>query len=297
MLDQTYLKWLGRELLAVKYSLLIALEERDRLLYIEEPGLKEEYIQKIGIYEEQVLKLELEISLQEKKKQMIQAAINRREEIDLEKIEELLNEERARQLERLNQTFKVERKADDKLTEEEKKELQSLYKEIVRDFHPQVHTNLTENQIGLYERALDTYKRQNLEELRLIYDMLYSDDLEGIELELSLSVSENEEEIDVQELAKSLMEDYSLAAKLYAYFEPLEEDGTFLSAKKRYEDKQKVLFTEIEDIYKRIPFIAKETLRSEGKLKEYLNSLSGRRSAAELRIEELQKEIAIMIGA
>lgn len=127
--------------------------------------------------------------------------------------------------------------------------------------------------------------------------MLYSDDLEGIELELSLSVSEGKEELDIQELAKSLMEDYSLGAKLYACFETLEEKGTFLSAKKRYEDKQKVLFAEIEDIYKRFPFIAKETLRSEGKLKEYLNSLSGRRSAAELRMEELQKEIAIMIGA
>ena len=68
MLEQTYLTWLGKEVSAAKYALLVALEKKDNLLYIEEPELKEEYMQKIGIYEEQILKLELEVSLQEKKK-------------------------------------------------------------------------------------------------------------------------------------------------------------------------------------------------------------------------------------
>ena len=92
MLEQTYLKWLGKEVVAAKYALLVALEKRDNLLYIEEPDLKEEYMQKIGMYEEQVLKLELEVFLQEKKKLMIQAAINRREPVDLEAIEKQLDE-------------------------------------------------------------------------------------------------------------------------------------------------------------------------------------------------------------
>ena len=144
MLEQTYLKWLGKEVVAAKYALLVALEKRDNLLYIEEPDLKEEYMQKIGMYEEQVLKLELEVSLQEKKKLMIQAAINRREPVDLEAIEKQLDEERASQLNRLNETYKAGTNQNETLTVEEKEELQSLYKEIVREFHPQVRSNMTE---------------------------------------------------------------------------------------------------------------------------------------------------------
>ena len=146
MLEQTYLKWLGKEVVAAKYALLVALEKRDNLLYIEEPELKEEYMQKIGMYEEQILKLELEVSLQEKKKLMIQAAINRREPVDLEAIEKQLDEERASQLNQLNETYKAGTHQNETLTVEEKEELQSLYKEIVREFHPQVRSDMTETE-------------------------------------------------------------------------------------------------------------------------------------------------------
>ena len=98
MLEQTYSKWLEKEVLAIKYALLVALEKRDKLLYVDEPALREEYMQKIGVYEEQVLKAELEFNLAEKKKQLIQTSINRREPVDLEAIEKQLEEARNRTL-------------------------------------------------------------------------------------------------------------------------------------------------------------------------------------------------------
>ena len=70
MLEHSYSKWLEKEVVAIKYALLVALEKRDQLLYIEAPALRESYMQKIGIYEEQVLKAELELTLVEKKKQL-----------------------------------------------------------------------------------------------------------------------------------------------------------------------------------------------------------------------------------
>ena len=296
MLEQTYLKWLAKEVLAVKYALLVAFERRDSLLYIEEPNLKEEYMQKIGIYEEQVLKLELEVSLQEKKKQMIQAAINRREPIDLEAIEAQLDEERASQLNRLNQTYNVGAQQNKTLTVEEKEELQELYKEIVKEFHPQVHSNITASQKSLYEKALEAYKRQNLEELRLIHGMLFSGETEGIPIEVSEITSEDGEEEAIKEIAKNMMEDYSLAAELYPCFEALEEDAALNDARKQYAEKQDAVLAEIEGIRNRFPFIAEETLRDGEKLKAYLDSLSGRMNSAKLRLEELQKEISVMIG-
>ncbi len=295
MLNQTFLKWLAEDIVAVKYSLLVALEERDNLIYIEEPQLKEEYMQKIGVYEEQVLKLELEVSLQEKKKQMIQTAINRRDEINLDEIDRLLEEERLKQLEKLNRTFKVGRQEQSNLTEEEKSELKRLYGEIVSDFHPQVHTDITENQKILYQKALEAYKQQNLERMHLIHDMLYSDDLSEIELELSLKVTVNKEKEEWDSDMEVMMEDYSLAQRLYPYFEALEEEGIILSAKTRYREEQEMVLAEIDGIYNRFPFIAKDTLRNEDKLKSYLDSLFGRRGVAEERIKELQEEITIMI--
>lgn len=295
MLEQTYLNWLGKEVIAAKYALLVALEKRDHLVYIEEAELKEEYMQKIGMYEEQVLKLELEVSLQEKKKQMIQAAINRREPINLDAIEKQLEEERSNQLKRLNETYKAGEHEKERLTAEEKEELQNLYKEIVRVFHPQVNNEMTDMQKSLYQKALEAYKRQNLEELRLIYDMLFSEDTEGL-IETSEIVSEDTETEEIKEIAKELMEDYSLAAELYPCFEMMEEDAVLHSAKTKYEDMQAAVVAEIEGILNRFPFIAKETLRDGVKLKTYLDSLSGRMNSAKDRVEELKAEIAVMIG-
>lgn len=295
MLEQTYLNWLGKEVIAAKYALLVALEKRDHLVYIEEAELKEEYMQKIGMYEEQVLKLELEVSLQEKKKQMIQAAINRREPINLDAIEKQLEEERSNQLKRLNETYKAGEHEKERLTAEEKEELQNLYKEIVRVFHPQVNNEMTDMQKSLYQKALEAYKRQNLEELRLIYDMLFSEDTEGL-IETSEIVSEDTETEEIKEIAKELMEDYSLAAELYPCFEMMEEDAVLHSAKTKYEDMQAAVVAEIEGILNRFPFIAKETLRDGVKLKTYLDSLSGRMNSAKDRVDELKAEIAVMIG-
>lgn len=297
MLEQTYLKWLGKEVVAAKYALLVALEKRDNLLYIEEPELKEEYMQKIGIYEEQILKLELEVSLQEKKKMLIQAAINRREPVDLETIEKQLDEERANQLNRLKEAYKAGVHQNETLTVEEKEELQNLYKEIVREFHPQVRSDMTENEKYLYEKALDAYKRQNLEELRLIHDMLFSSETEGLSVEMSEIEVEDGEAEALKEIAKEMMEDYSLAAELYSCFEALEEDAVLHSAKIKYENMQVGIISEIEGIMNRFPFIAKDTLRDEAKLKAYLDSLSGRMNAAKESLKELQAEIESMIGA
>ena len=47
----------------------------------------------------------------------------------------------------------------------------------------------------------------------------------------------------------------------------------------------------------RFPFIAKDTLRDEEKLKAYLDSLNGRMNSAKESLEELQAEIETMIGA
>ncbi len=294
MLEQTYSKWLEKEVVAIKYALLVALEKRDKLLYIEEPALREEYMQKIGMYEEQVLKAELEVNLAEKKKMLIQTAINRREPVDLEAIEKQLEEERKEQLEQLNQNYKKD-SLQSNLSYEEREELQNLYKEIVRDFHPEVHKDLTEFQKLLYKRALMAYQKQQVEEMRLVHEMLYAKDEAELTFEIPITTEENDGE--TLDIVEQLMGDYSLAAKVFECFEPLEEDGVLLSAKQQYEAREQGIWMEIEKIQSRFPFIAKATLQSEEKTKEYLKTLESRMNLCSESLMELNVQITEMLGA
>ena len=292
MLEHSYSKWLEKEVVAIKYALLVALEKRDQLLYIEAPALRESYMHKIGIYEEQVLKAELELTLVEKKKQLIQTALNRREPIDLEEIENQLEEERKQQLGQLNENYKKDY-VKSNLSEDERNELQKLYKEIVQDFHPEVHKELTDFQKKLYERAVVSYQKQQLEELRLVHEMLYAKGEDGVSVELDIEVSVGDGETG--ELAEQLMEDYSLAAEVYECFEPLEEEGILLSAKQQYEAREQGVWMEIEQIQTRFPFVAKETLESEELTNEYLKSLETRMSVCREQTAELNQQIAVML--
>ena len=296
MLEQTYSKWLEKEVLAIKYALLVALEKRDQLLYIEAPALREEYMQKIGAYEEQVIKAELEVALAEKKKQLIQTALNRREAVDLEAIEKQLEEERKQKVEQLNQNYKKD-SMQSNLSQEEREELQNLYKEIVRDFHPEVHKEITDFQKQLYKRAVAAYQKQKLEELRLVHEMLNAKGTAEISFEIRIGVSEGastQEEAD--QIAQQLTEDYSLAAEVFTCFEPLEEDGILLSAKQQYEAKEQGVWMEIEKIQSGFPFIAKETLQSEELTKEYLKSLESRMNLCNESLAELNGQITEMLG-
>lgn len=292
MLEHSYSKWLEKEVIAIKYALLVALEKRDQLLYIEAPALRESYMQKIGIYEEQVLKAELELTLVEKKKQLIQTALNRREPLDLEAIEKQLEEERKQQLENLNENYKKDY-VKSNLSEDERNGLQKLYKEIVQDFHPEVHKELTAFQKKLYERAVVSYQKQQLEELRLVHEMLYAKGEDGVSVELDIEVSVGDGETG--ELAEQLMEDYSLAAEVYECFEPLEEDGILLSVKQQYEAREQGVWMEIEQIQTRFPFVAKETLESDELTNEYLKSLETRMSVCREQTAELNQQIAVIL--
>ena len=71
MEKHTFTLWLHMERIAARYALLALYEQRDRLQYIEGPRLEEEYMDKIGPYEETVIREEIECEILQKKQQMI----------------------------------------------------------------------------------------------------------------------------------------------------------------------------------------------------------------------------------
>ena len=63
----TFTNWLNSEVTATRYALLTAFEEKERLLYIVGPQLEREYMDKVGSFEETVIKEEIECELLQKK--------------------------------------------------------------------------------------------------------------------------------------------------------------------------------------------------------------------------------------
>lgn len=156
MADHTFLKWLERETTAAKYSLLMLQEQKDKLLYLDGPRLEQEYMEKIGSYEETVIKQEIECELLKEKQQMIQIAINRNQPVDESAIDaeiELLRQQIYKKV-----SGAQEQSPYSELTQDEADELQQLYSEIVKDFHPQTHPELTEVHRTLFHKAHEAYR-------------------------------------------------------------------------------------------------------------------------------------------
>ena len=168
---RTFKTMLMQDLLHAQSMLLAALEEYDRLRYVEGPRIEQEYMDKVGAYEQQVIEQEMECELLQEKQRMVQSAVNRREPIDEAAIDE--------QIERMRQQMHKDAQGEDRpelplLDREQKDELQEIYHEIVKNYHPQSNANLSQAQRELYQRALEAYRRNDLEAMRLVKKMLDS---------------------------------------------------------------------------------------------------------------------------
>lgn len=298
-MEKTYTSYLYEDVQKSRFALLKALEERDRLKYIEAINLKKEYQEKIGQFEEPVIKKEIEVVTLQEKKNSIQVKINRREEIDIEELNQQMEQRKQEMIQSVEKEMEPDISTGYSIDPQDEKELQSLYKDIVEEFHPEVH-ELTDNQKYLYEKAVKYYRERKLDELRIAHDMLQADGSEAIEISFSLStalVEEDEEALaeKIEEFVEEVSEDYSLANELFDSFEPTSEDLVLKEKKSDYEAQIRSVLAEIEAIHQTFPFNAKETLRNEEKLQEYLDSLKMRLRQAEETIQRLTEEINRML--
>ena len=291
----SFSQWLLEELAAARMALLAALDEEDRLRYMVGPVLKEEYLAKIGAYEEQVLESELDVSMLERKVELIQIAINRREPIDMEKIEAQLAEEREVKIEVLNAaSFDAETDGSDLGPSGEAEEFQRMYREIISTFHPKMNPGLTETQMQLYEKAQDAYRNRNHEALRLIYERLFGSPGEKILMAVKEGNASALE--DAQEISDLLSADYTLAKSLYGMFTPLESDKVLMDSLKECKAQSEALMESIEKMKEEFPFNAKEILRDQAKQDEYLGQLKMRQKQCEDARQELTRKIEKMTG-
>lgn len=281
MAMHTFSTWLLSELYAAQSALLTLYEKRDALKYIEGPRLEQLYMSKIGSYEETVIKEEIEVEVLRKKLQMIQIALNRREPIDEAAIDAEL--EKYRQ-ELLTDAAGVEPREYGDLSDEYIEELNSLYSDIVHAFHPQTHPELTEVERELYEKALEAYRRRDLDALRLISDMLWKiqGGEEATELLMEMmSLAKDDSPASVNEPPKIIYAaDYSLCAQIYSCFSPTADEVAIQEDLNKYRTDADSAMAEIEALSKEFPYNTADLLNDPEKIEEYKSQLTIRLNAA-----------------
>lgn len=297
MSKRTFTIWLHREVAASRCALLTLYEQRDEMQYIDGPRLEKEYMDRVGAYEESVIKEEIECELLKKKQQLIQAAINRREPIDEAAIDSEIEKYRQQMFQEAAGPAAPKEYAE--LSDEQNVELKELYHDIVKNFHPQMHPELTAVHRQLFQKAQEAYRCRDLAELKLVHEMLYSTQEDGLALELLLELltgsEEDEKTREESSPSRDYATDYSLAAMTYCGFKPTNEEAAIQEEWTRYRQMTDSVMREMDDMRLQFPYTASDMLSDPSKIEAYKEELAHRLRAATTEREHRAKEIRTMI--
>lgn len=295
MRRQTFYDWLLREVATSRMALIGLYEKKDKLLYVEAPPLRQRYMELIGIHEERVLAAELEVSMLRRKIEMIQSALNRREPVDIKAIDAAIETERAQVISEIEAEDRTLHELP-QLSEQEERTLQRQYREITAAFHPAMNPDISETQKELYEKAQNAYRLQDVEAMKLIYDMLFAPEASSATVVSAdgTPYDSGKSRKEYREIASALSTDYKLAKQLYPFFMPLEEDAVVRSSLETYESQRRAVEEEIAGIRAGFPFNAAATLNDKRKTDEYLAELRARAKRCELEKKELQNQITTL---
>ena len=161
------------------------------------PKIERQYVLEFGLFEYDLYKLELKIDKLKRKIQLIQIEINHENEIDINKIDEMLArefEEYEKQLQaQIDEIKSLEDVKTKKLSDEEFKKLKKLYKFLIKKLHPDLNPNQTFFEYNLFLTTVKHFE---------------NGDLKGLESILAILPEEETEEISEIDDLKNLVEEY-----------------------------------------------------------------------------------------
>ncbi len=161
------------QLESLKTELSKLISDRDFLINTVKPDLEMQYHVCIGKEQYQLYLVRNEVLRLRRKIEMIQAALNRGEVPDLQKIERNLDTELQKWKEEvleLQRKIKEahERENSPRLSADDSRELKKLYRRLVRRLHPDINEDLPDNFKYIWARVLEAYKNGDLEEMQTL---------------------------------------------------------------------------------------------------------------------------------
>lgn len=149
--------------------------ERDDL-DLEGPKLEALYMETVGQHQYDMLMLQSDVALLKRKRDMLQASINRGEkpdwtviEIELKFVVEDMNEKLKKEEEKLKKAKEFIRQhmeEEEQRSDAEKLEIKTLFKRLVHRLHPDLHPDQTEWEKNLFLKVQEAYFNRDLEKLR-----------------------------------------------------------------------------------------------------------------------------------
>ena len=154
--------------------------EQDEMINAIKPNLEAEYHKTIGYKELECLENEIASRRIKRQIELLQAAINRQEEIDLDRIEQQLDDELQEWYEKVKKQYKKVKEAQDRIeglmSDEDNAEFKTLYRQLVFKLHPDLSPNQSKDEINLWHRVQLAYQCGDLEEMRSLMIILESQD-------------------------------------------------------------------------------------------------------------------------
>lgn len=187
-------------------------EEKDELVYHICKNIETEYMSKVGVLEYKLFEFQCKILRLKRKIELYQIKINRQEVPNENEIEEKLDIEYKEYEEKLNRMSSdlqdaLNRKNYGVLSEEDSKELKSIYRKLIKKLHPDLNKVDSEKNKNLLLQVTHAYENGDLETLKnldlLIDEIVEKENIEIGELE-ELKQSKVKYEIIVNELLKSI---------------------------------------------------------------------------------------------
>lgn len=173
---------LKEEIKRLKTELSMLLLERDELELVTCKNIEVAYHLKFGALEYKAYEAQCTALRLKRKIELIQAQLNRQKKIEPLLIEQTLDTEFAdykkilnEKIDKMNEAIKYSNL--DELSPQESKELKRLYRNIVKNLHPDINPNATSEQLRLLENAITAYKNGNIATLQIISAMLSDSDI------------------------------------------------------------------------------------------------------------------------
>ena len=168
---------LKKEVEKLRTELSMLMLERDELRFVICRNIETEYMLKLGSLEYKAFEAQCTYLRLKRKAELLQATRNRQEIMDLKAVETQLDKEFAdfqaklnAQITKMNEALRLSK--CECLSDEDNKELKSLYRKVVRALHPDLNPDVTPEQIELFYHAVDAYKAGDLRLLRAIETMV-----------------------------------------------------------------------------------------------------------------------------
>lgn len=172
--------------------------ERDELRFVVCENIKTAYMLIFGGLEYNLYEAYCKFLRLRRKKEMIQAKINRQEKVQTEVIERMLDKEFSQYRKKLDEKISdmnraLARSKMDVLSEEDTAEVKKLYRSIVKNLHPDLNPKTTEAEKELFYQATEAYEQGDLCALQVIYQIA-DKGADGEEMTSSLSGQEKEKQ-------------------------------------------------------------------------------------------------------